>query len=100
MHFVARRGVHQSAFGPLGGSGSTLHQHPVITEIAQRRGCDSGSVMLSWGIQKGQSGAHSPELEGELRPLTLSGRNAGNGSNCFTQGGAVQSTELGECCFP
>lgn len=51
--FCREKGIHQTAFGPLGGSGSTLHQHPVITEIAQRRGCDSGNVMLSWGIQKG-----------------------------------------------
>lgn len=49
------KGIHQTAFGPLGGSGSTLHEDPAIVEIAQRRGYDTGNVMLSWGIQKGWS---------------------------------------------
>lgn len=50
-----KRGVHQTAFGPLGGSGSTLHSDPVVNEIAKKRGCSSGNVLLSWGVQKGWS---------------------------------------------
>ncbi|RDW92710.1 uncharacterized protein DSM5745_00032 [Aspergillus mulundensis] len=53
--FCDEHGIHQTAFGPLGGSGSTLHQQPVIASIAKRRDCDTGNVMLSWGIQKGWS---------------------------------------------
>lgn len=49
------KGIHQTAFGPLGGSGSTLHQNPVVVGIAKSRGCETGNVMLSWGIQKGWS---------------------------------------------
>lgn len=50
--FCREEGIYQTAFGPLGGSGSTLHQDPVIGGIAKRRGCETGNVMLSWGIQK------------------------------------------------
>jgi glycerol 2-dehydrogenase (NADP+) len=53
--FCAEKGIHQTAFGPLGGSGSTLHQHPDIAAIANKRGVETGNVMLSWGIQKGWS---------------------------------------------
>ena len=53
--YCQEKGIHQTAFGPLGGSGSTLHENPVIVEIAKRRGVDTGNVMLSWGIQKGWS---------------------------------------------
>ncbi|KAB8276589.1 hypothetical protein BDV30DRAFT_224274 [Aspergillus minisclerotigenes] len=53
--YCREKGIHQTAFGPLGGSGSTLHSHPVIVDIAAKRGCDTGNVMLSWGIQKGWS---------------------------------------------
>ncbi|CEN60812.1 Putative NADP() coupled glycerol dehydrogenase (Eurofung) [Aspergillus calidoustus] len=53
--FCRDKGIHQTAFGPLGGSGSTLHEHPVIVEIAKRRVVEAGNVMLSWGIQKGWS---------------------------------------------
>ncbi|KAJ6185091.1 hypothetical protein N7519_006392 [Penicillium mononematosum] len=52
---VVPAGIHQTAFGPLGGSGSTLHQHPDIVAIANKRGAETGNVMLSWGIQKGWS---------------------------------------------
>lgn len=50
-----KHNVHQTAFGPLGGSGSTLHEDPVISAIAQKRGCSSGNVLLSWGVNKGWS---------------------------------------------
>ncbi|KAJ5994910.1 hypothetical protein N7481_001887 [Penicillium waksmanii] len=50
-----KHGVHQTAFGPLGGSGSTLHEDPIINSIAQKRGCSSGNVLLSWGVEKGWS---------------------------------------------
>lgn len=50
-----KHGVHQTAFGPLGGSGSTLHEDPVINSIAKKRGCSSGNVLLSWGAKKGWS---------------------------------------------
>ncbi|KAL4752230.1 hypothetical protein BDW72DRAFT_202460 [Aspergillus terricola var. indicus] len=53
--FCREKGIHQTAFGPLGGSGSTLHQHPLINAIARKRDCETGNVMLSWGIQKGWS---------------------------------------------
>ncbi|GAB1203808.1 hypothetical protein APSETT445_002448 [Aspergillus pseudonomiae] len=53
--YCQEKGIHQTAFGPLGGSGSTLHSHPAIVDIAAKRGCDTGNVMLSWGIQKGWS---------------------------------------------
>lgn len=54
-HFCAAKGIHQTAFGPLGGSGSTLHEEPAIAEIAKRRGVATGNVMLSWGVAKGWS---------------------------------------------
>lgn len=53
--YCAAKGIHQTAFGPLGGSGSTLHEEPVIVDIAKKRGVATGSVMLSWGIAKGWS---------------------------------------------
>lgn len=53
--FCEAHGIHQTAFGPLGGSGSTLHEEPVVRSIAKERGVATGNVMLSWGIQKGWS---------------------------------------------
>ncbi|PPJ50902.1 hypothetical protein CBER1_07613 [Cercospora berteroae] len=53
--FCSSNGIHQTAFGPLGGTGSTLHEEPVIVQIAEKRGIATGNVMLSWGIAKGWS---------------------------------------------
>ncbi|KAL4889023.1 hypothetical protein BDV59DRAFT_210573 [Aspergillus ambiguus] len=53
--YCKQKGIHQTAFGPLGGTGSTLHEHPVIVQIAKNHGCETGNVMLSWGVQKGWS---------------------------------------------
>lgn len=49
------KGIHQTAFGPLGGSGSTLHEEPVVKEIAEKRNVSVANVLLSWGIQRGWS---------------------------------------------
>lgn len=53
--YCKEKGIHQTAFGPLGGSGSTLHQNSIINKIAEARGTSTGNVMLSWGVQKGWS---------------------------------------------
>lgn len=53
--YCQARGIHQTAFGPLGGTGSTLHEEPAVVEIAKARGVPTGNVMLSWGLQKGWS---------------------------------------------
>lgn len=53
--FCSAKGIHQTAFGPLGGTGSTLHEDPVIVDIANERKIATGNVMLSWGIAKGWS---------------------------------------------
>lgn len=53
--YCKSKGIHQTAFGPLGGSGSTLHEEPAIVEIAKANDISTGNVMLSWGIQKGWS---------------------------------------------
>ena len=53
--FCKERGVHQTAFGPLGGSGSTMHTEPTLVEIGESRGKSPAQVMLSWGVQRGWS---------------------------------------------
>lgn len=53
--FCSQHNIHQTAFGPLGGSGSTLHEDTLVNRIAEQRGCSSGNVLLSWGVKKGWS---------------------------------------------
>lgn len=53
--YCKARGIHQTAFGPLGGKGSTLHTHPVVLEIAEEKKGTSAQVLLSWGVSRGWS---------------------------------------------
>ncbi|ORX92648.1 NADP-dependent oxidoreductase domain-containing protein [Clohesyomyces aquaticus] len=47
--YCKAKGIHQTAFGPLGGKGSTLHTHPMVLDIAEKNKGTSGQVLLSWG---------------------------------------------------
>ncbi|KAH8682893.1 glycerol dehydrogenase Gcy1 [Tricladium varicosporioides] len=60
------KGIHQTAFGPLGGTGSTLHKEPVVTSIAEKRKVTPANVLLSWGIQSGWSVIPKSTNEGRI----------------------------------
>ncbi|CAN6471604.1 unnamed protein product [Victoria cruziana] len=54
------KGVHLSAYSPLGSPGTTwmkgdILKHPVLTMVAEKLGKSPGQVALRWGIQSGQS---------------------------------------------
>ncbi|KAF2180421.1 glycerol dehydrogenase Gcy1 [Zopfia rhizophila CBS 207.26] len=53
--FCKEHNIHQTAFGPLGGKGSTLHTHPVVLKIAEEKKGTSAQVLLSWGVSRGWS---------------------------------------------
>ncbi|KAJ5912428.1 hypothetical protein N7504_001311 [Penicillium tannophilum] len=72
--FCVKHNIHQTAFGPLGGSGSTLHDNPLVNSIAEKRDCSSGNVLLSWGVKKGWS---------VIPKSTKAARIAGNLQKCF-----------------
>ena len=47
--FCKEHGIHQAVFGSLSGKGNTLHTHPVILEIVERRKGPSALLLLLWG---------------------------------------------------
>jgi len=53
--YCREKGIHQTAFGPLGGKSSTLHSHNTILSIADKRGVSPAQVLLSWGVKRGCS---------------------------------------------
>jgi glycerol 2-dehydrogenase (NADP+) len=53
--YCVKHGIHQTAFGPLGGKGSTLHTHATVLEIAELHKATSAQVLLSWGVSRGWS---------------------------------------------
>ncbi|CAI6342401.1 unnamed protein product [Periconia digitata] len=53
--FCTQHGIHQTAFGPLGGKGSTLHTHTTVLALAEERNATPAQVLLSWGLRRGWS---------------------------------------------
>jgi glycerol 2-dehydrogenase (NADP+) len=48
VDFCKERGIHVTAYSPLGSSGSPLLQLPVVQRIAHRKGVSTAAVLLSW----------------------------------------------------
>ncbi|XP_019459620.1 PREDICTED: aldo-keto reductase family 4 member C9-like [Lupinus angustifolius] len=56
--FCESKGIHLSAYSPLGSPGnlkSDILQNPVITEVAEKLGKSPAQVALRWGLQTGYS---------------------------------------------
>ncbi len=53
--FCTKHGIHQTAFGPLGGKGSTLHSNETVLDIAKAHSKTPAQVLLSWGLKRGWS---------------------------------------------
>jgi len=51
--FCKEKGIHLTAYAPIGGAGSTLLKDPVVAELAEKYGKTPAQVLLRWGIQKG-----------------------------------------------
>ncbi|RUP45371.1 NADP-dependent oxidoreductase domain-containing protein [Jimgerdemannia flammicorona] len=55
LEHCASKGIHVTAYSPLGSTGSPLQSEPVIAEIAQRHGKTFAQVLISWAAQRGTS---------------------------------------------
>ncbi|EFJ07544.1 hypothetical protein SELMODRAFT_429709 [Selaginella moellendorffii] len=53
--FCISSGVHLSAYSPLGSSGKSVLQSPVVKDLAQKLGKTPAQVALRWGLQRGCS---------------------------------------------
>ncbi|KAH8929090.1 aldose reductase [Atractiella rhizophila] len=53
--FLRSKGIHPSAYSPLGGQDSPVAENPIIKKIAEKRGKDPNVISLAWGIKKGHS---------------------------------------------
>ncbi|XP_031485516.1 NADPH-dependent aldo-keto reductase, chloroplastic-like [Nymphaea colorata] len=59
--FCQEKGIHLSAYSPLGSPGSTwlkdnnVLKHPILNMVSEKLGKTPGQVALRWGLQNGQS---------------------------------------------
>ncbi|KAJ5232567.1 hypothetical protein N7468_005523 [Penicillium chermesinum] len=55
VDFCNQKGIHITAYSPLGSTGSPLFSAEPIVAVAQKRGVTPATVLLSWHIARGSS---------------------------------------------
>ncbi|KAK4457863.1 hypothetical protein QBC42DRAFT_278060 [Cladorrhinum samala] len=55
VEYCRSKGIHPSAYSPLGSSNSPLYSNDTIAQIAKDKGKTPQQVLLAWGLQKGWS---------------------------------------------
>ncbi|KAJ5804992.1 hypothetical protein N7474_010879 [Penicillium riverlandense] len=55
VDFCNQKGIHITAYSPLGSTGSPLFTAEPIVEVAKKRGVTPATVLLSWHIARGSS---------------------------------------------
>ena len=55
IEFCKSKGIHVTAYSPLGTSGAPLMQEDAVKEVADKRGVSAGCVLLSFHVARGCS---------------------------------------------
>ncbi|KAL1986825.1 hypothetical protein VTN96DRAFT_5478 [Rasamsonia emersonii] len=55
VDFCKEKGIHVTAYSPLGSTGSPLMSADAVVEVANRKGVSPATVLLSWHIARGSS---------------------------------------------
>ncbi|KAL8293593.1 hypothetical protein RQP46_000294 [Phenoliferia psychrophenolica] len=53
LEWAKQTGVLLQAYSPLGSTGATHRDDPVVMAIAKAHGCDPANVLISWQVQRG-----------------------------------------------
>ncbi|KAK9451591.1 NADP-dependent oxidoreductase domain-containing protein [Limtongia smithiae] len=55
LDFAESKGIHITAYSPLGSAGGPLLQEPLVHKIAAKHGMTAVQVLIAWAIQRGTS---------------------------------------------
>ncbi|KKY13028.1 putative aldo keto reductase [Diplodia seriata] len=55
LDYLTEKGIHASAYSPLGSTDSPLYTNDTILSIAKAKGKTPQQVLLVWGLQRGVS---------------------------------------------
>lgn len=55
LKFCESKGIHLTAYSPLGSQGSDLLTDSTVLKIAKDKGVDAGQVLIAWALSRGTS---------------------------------------------
>lgn len=55
LKFCTSKGIHLTAYSPLGSQGSDLLTDSTVAKIAKEKGVDAGQVLIAWALSRGTS---------------------------------------------
>lgn len=67
MDYCSAKGIHITAYSPLGQLNSPFWTDETVNRVAQKSGITAAQVLLSWGVQRGTSVIPKSEKEERLK---------------------------------
>ncbi|GAB5589080.1 hypothetical protein Unana1_03980 [Umbelopsis nana] len=55
LNYCTEKGIHLTAYSPLGSTDSPLQKEPVLLEIAEKNNKSVAQTLISWAVQRGTS---------------------------------------------
>ncbi|KAG0260989.1 hypothetical protein DFQ27_003234 [Actinomortierella ambigua] len=55
LEYCRSKGIHMTAYSPLGSTDSALMKRPTLTEIAKKYDTQNANILISWAAQRGTS---------------------------------------------
>ncbi|KAG0233945.1 hypothetical protein BGW42_007020 [Actinomortierella wolfii] len=55
LEYCKEKGIHLTAFSPLGSTDSALMKRPELAEMAKKYNTQNANILISWGAQRGTS---------------------------------------------
>ncbi|TNY20634.1 aldo/keto reductase [Rhodotorula diobovata] len=93
--YCAEKGIHLTAYCPVGQYNSPILEEPLVKDLAAKYGKAPGTILLSWGVQRGFSvvpkSSNPGRLSANLDLVPLSAQDLASISALHTQPGKHQS---------
>ncbi|KAI8055814.1 NADP-dependent oxidoreductase domain-containing protein [Syncephalis plumigaleata] len=68
IEFCQSKGIHVTAYSPLGSTGAPLQSEQIITSIAEKHKCTPAQVLINWAVERNTSVIPKSPIQAVLNP--------------------------------